>query len=139
MSVDLSERIRRANPLPNGDGTPADEGVLAAILATGPEPKDGRRIVRARRSVLLVAAAIIAVALLAAAGTTFMPNYFGPSDSEPTPATLIAGLRTLAEAGGAVGDFDEGELVRLAAFDWTRGPREHLRGTAAVGKRLLPD
>ena len=73
----------------------------------------------------LLAAAVIVIGGLAAAASKFAPQYFGAGDSEPTPAAVLAALRSYAQdelpGRGAWGEIDEAGVVRLAAFDTPDG------------------
>lgn len=125
MTSDLAERLRSANPVPASEAVAADEGLLSRIIATPRDPRErpSSRL-RRRRAVTLVATAVIVVGGLAAA-SKFAPQYFGADDREPTPAAVLAALRSYAgdeiPGRGAWGEIDDTGIVRLAAFDTGSG------------------
>jgi hypothetical protein len=69
-----------------------------------------------RRPVTLLAAALILIGALVAASSKFAPQYFGSSD-EPTPASVVAAIRSDAGLQALPGEIDESGLVRLASFE----------------------
>jgi hypothetical protein len=68
---------------------------------------------------------VIVIGGLAAAASKFAPQYFGADDRAPTPAAVLAELRSYARVEvpgrGAWGEIDEAGIVRLAAFDTANG------------------
>jgi hypothetical protein len=81
--------------------------------------------VHGRRTLLLLAGAVILIGGLTAAASKFAPQCFGADDLEPTPAAVLAELRNAAReklpGRGAWGEIDEARVVRLAAFDTANG------------------
>jgi hypothetical protein len=112
-------RLRNANPVSAGDRPSADEALLARLLA---QPRERARRLRVRRAALLFAAGAALLGGTAAGVQRFAVDYFGADDSEPTPAAVIAELRSLDLAAGAdFGTVDAASFVRLAAFDTAEG------------------
>ena len=125
MRSELAERLRGANPVPATEAVAPDESLLLRIVATPHRATScpTRRFSR-RRAVTVLAAAVIVIGGIAAAATKFAPDYFGSDDREPTPAAVLAALRSYAREEpvlGGLGEIDAEGLLRVAAFDTETG------------------
>ncbi len=125
MTTELANRLRGANPAPTAEAVAPDETLLVQIVATGREASGRPTRRHSRRGVTLLAAAAIVIGGLAAATSRFAPEYFGSDDREPTPAAVLAQLRSFAReepvSPGGLGEVDGEGLVRLAAFETQSG------------------
>lgn len=129
MRNDLSERLTRANPAPAGILEP-DTALLERLLH---EPRVRLAVPRRRRGrgrlLVVLAAALIVAGGTAAAVSTFVVEYFGANDREPTPAAIVAELRRINGAPD-LPKVDAEDFVRLAAFEGAGG-RITVYGAAA--------
>lgn len=123
MKSELTERLRATNPVAASEAVGPDEDLFVRIV-TRPRSTRARGRMAGPRAVLLVAVAVILVGGLAAAFSRFVPEYFGSDDREPTPAAVLAQLRSFTNeerVPGGLGQIDAERLVRVAAFDTESG------------------
>jgi hypothetical protein len=121
MTLDLERRLRRANPVP-ASREDAPEELLRRLVAQPrvSEPPTRRR--SRRHPAVLLAAGIIVLGGTAAGISRFAVDYFGSEDAEPTPAAVIAEIRSLGLAAGTdLGTVEAESFVRLASFDGPDG------------------
>ncbi len=118
MRSALDERLVRANPVATSAVTP-DPQLLERLLDQPRLALTSPRRRRHGRAAVIVALALALVGT-AAAVSTFVVQYFGADDREPTPAAVVAELERINNAPDlpkvAADDF-----VRLAAFDGVEG------------------
>jgi hypothetical protein len=118
MRNELAERIRAANPVP-------------------PTVDKRQGELTRRHALALLAVTAVVVFGVAAAFATFVPRYFGSSDSQPVPETVLAQLHSLTPeeraVEGGLGQVDPDRLIRLASFETERGLATIYAAPASTG------